>query len=142
MSDRLPLKWHSNYAAIQNLLLSQEKLVANGAIYPRWIEGSDRFWYERGTLAAIERRIVDALGGTNRLAFKTGTMAQALETKLDAKIDRCGLVQRRAAEERVESSRLRPLRRGHKSSHQARSRSRDGWPITNSLLILSEATDA
>ena len=57
MSEQFPLEWHSNYAAIQNRLLSEEKLVANGAIYPRWIEGSDHFWYELRILADFEYRV-------------------------------------------------------------------------------------
>ena len=74
-SEQLPLERHTKYATIQSTLPPHEKLVANGLIYPRWIEGSDGFSYERRTLVDIEYRIFDAQDATNRLAFDTETMA-------------------------------------------------------------------
>ena len=84
--------WRRRYATIQNLLGPQERLVANGAVYPRWIAGSDLFWYERLTPNGLEYRIVDAQDGSNRLAFTFEAIAKSLEQRFDARIDRDALM--------------------------------------------------
>lgn len=80
--------WRGRYATIQVLLGGHEKLVANGAVHPRWIEDKDVFWYERGTPNGIEYRVVDARDGSNRLAFTGEAIAKALESRLGIEIDR------------------------------------------------------
>lgn len=80
--------WRGRYATIQSLLGGHEKLVANGAVYPRWIEDKDVFWYERDTPNGIEYRIVDAHDGSNRLAFTVEAIANALASRLGIDIDR------------------------------------------------------
>lgn len=86
--SRSPANWRSKYATIQSLLGPQEKLVANGAVYPRWIEDKDVFWYERQTPEGIEYRIVNGHDGSNRLAFAFEAIAKTLEDRFEAKIDR------------------------------------------------------
>jgi len=84
----MPDSWREKYAIIQSLLLHDHKMVANGAVYPRWIEDSNNFWYERQTATGVEYRIVEAKSGNNRLGFAFEELAEALESKLDVKIDR------------------------------------------------------
>jgi dipeptidyl aminopeptidase/acylaminoacyl peptidase len=86
--SRDSVDWRSRYATIQLLLGRHDELVANGAVYPRWIEGRDIFWYERQTSNGTEYRIVDAHDGTNRLAFRFDTIAKALEDRFETGIDR------------------------------------------------------
>ena len=64
----MPDSWREKYAIIQSLLLHDHKMVANGAVYPRWIEDSNNFWYERQTATGVEYRIVEAKSGNNRHA--------------------------------------------------------------------------
>lgn len=73
--------WAERYAAIQRLS-DVDALVHNAAVYPRWIEGSATFWYERQTGVGLEYRIVDATTGENRLCVAHRDLVEALSQRL------------------------------------------------------------
>jgi dipeptidyl aminopeptidase/acylaminoacyl peptidase len=80
--------WRRRYTMCLRLLGPPEQLVANGAVYPRWIADSTLFWYERHTPEGLEYRIVDAQDGSNRLGFTLEAIANSLEARFDTSIDR------------------------------------------------------
>lgn len=53
-------------------------LLPNTFVVVHWLGGRDAFWYERGTAADHEYRIVDAATGMQRLAFDHALLASAL----------------------------------------------------------------
>jgi hypothetical protein len=54
------------------------KLVYSTSVNPRWIEGSERFWYEWNTAAGKVFTIVDPVAGTKRLLFDNDKLAAEL----------------------------------------------------------------
>ena len=55
-----------------------EKLVHSTSIRPRWIEGSERFWYEWETSDGTRYMIVDPAEGTRRQIFDNDWLAAEL----------------------------------------------------------------
>lgn len=54
------------------------RVVMNDAVFAHWIENSSSFWYIRETKDGKEFRLVNAVAGTNTLAFNHEAMAKAL----------------------------------------------------------------
>ncbi|HKR87713.1 MAG TPA: DPP IV N-terminal domain-containing protein [Phenylobacterium sp.] len=82
MSD---LSWAERYEFAQAALLA-EHCVANGAVYPIWLDES-RFWYKRSGETGPEYCIVDAATGERRIAVTQAALALALAAELKTSID-------------------------------------------------------
>lgn len=54
------------------------RLVYTTAVNPRWIQGSERFWYEYTTAAGKVFQLVDPVAGTKRLLFDNDRIAAEL----------------------------------------------------------------
>jgi dipeptidyl aminopeptidase/acylaminoacyl peptidase len=54
------------------------KLVYSTAVNPRWIEGTERFWYEWETAAGKTFSLVDPVAGTKRSIFDNARLAAEL----------------------------------------------------------------
>ncbi len=67
------------YARAERLLPGNAtKLTSDLTIRPRWIEGSDRFWYRWKSLAGVEFVLVDPASGEVKAAFDHEVLAAAL----------------------------------------------------------------
>jgi len=67
------------YARAERLLPGNAtKLSSDLTIRPRWIEGSDRFWYRWKSLAGVEFMLVDPASGEVKAAFDHQRLAAAL----------------------------------------------------------------
>ncbi len=83
----------SDYALPQVLLAAAQK-VRNGAIYPRWLESGERFWYERRATHGVEYRIIEASTGAVHSSFTRAEIAAALSQQLEADVDAESLILR------------------------------------------------
>src|ERR1700683_5448369 len=54
--------------------------VKNGMVIPRWIAGTDTFWYRHQTASGYTVLLVDAATGRKQPAFDDAALAQALAT--------------------------------------------------------------
>ncbi|MFN2325612.1 MAG: S9 family peptidase, partial [Gemmatimonadales bacterium] len=54
------------------------RLVNTTSVNPRWIQGSERFWYEYTTAAGKMFQLVDPVAGTRRLLFDNDRLAAEL----------------------------------------------------------------
>ena len=67
------------YVRAERLLpLNAGKLTSDLVIKPRWINGSDRFWYRWKSLTGIEFVLVEPSTGERKAAFDHGRLAAAL----------------------------------------------------------------
>ncbi len=64
-----------------------KNVFRNTSILPRWIEGSDNFWYLRHAKEGKEFRLVDASQATNQPAFDHRQLASALAEASQKEID-------------------------------------------------------
>ena len=71
-----------NYRYERARLFEQEALsktlALNSSLYPKWIEGTDCFVYERETKTGKEYRLIDALATTDNIAFDHIALAHTL----------------------------------------------------------------
>jgi dipeptidyl-peptidase-4 len=81
MTDIVPADWPKAYARVQEMMFADEA-VWNGQVYPRWIEDTGRFWYERAGSEGTEYRIVDAATGRGWVVTSHNAIAEALSTRL------------------------------------------------------------
>jgi dipeptidyl-peptidase-4 len=77
--------WRERYARAQAMLRAPEE-VANGAVFPHWLDDG-RFWYRRRGADGIEVRIVDAATGEGRTLFRQADVAHALGAQIGRAID-------------------------------------------------------
>lgn len=77
--------WNERYAIAQSLQLAAD-LVANGTVYPHWID-DECFWYERRGRDGAEYRVVAASTGQARAVLTKCAVARSLSVHLDAEVD-------------------------------------------------------
>jgi len=58
--------------------MRMSRLVYSTAVQPRWIQGSERFWYEWNTAAGRTYWLVDPVAGTRRVLFDNERIAAEL----------------------------------------------------------------
>ncbi len=77
-SDQCEPMWQ-RYARAERLLpVNAPKLTSDLLIKPRWIEGSDRFWYRWQSLSGVEFILVDPATGERKAAFDHERLAAVL----------------------------------------------------------------
>ncbi|WP_219895037.1 S9 family peptidase [Aquisediminimonas profunda] len=84
------MNWSWRYDYAQSLLFAGE-WVANGAVFPTWID-EDRFWYERRGNDGDEYRVVDASDGNTILSVARSTIAGVLSGYFGVQIDKDKLI--------------------------------------------------
>jgi dipeptidyl aminopeptidase/acylaminoacyl peptidase len=67
--------------------LAERKQARNCDVYPRWIGGTDRFWYARDTPLGHEWVVVDAAARTKAPAFDHAMLASVLGRALGRTVD-------------------------------------------------------
>lgn len=77
--------WNERYAIAQSLQFAAD-LVANGTVYPHWID-DEYFWYERRGRDGAEYRVVAASTGQARAVLTKCAVARSLSVHLDAEVD-------------------------------------------------------
>ena len=58
--------------------MRMSRLVHSTTVTPRWIQGSERFWYEYTTAAGKKFQLVDPVAGTKRVMFDNDRIAAEL----------------------------------------------------------------
>ena len=70
--------WAETYARAERLLPDHLKDLAFGLrVRPKWIEGTDRFWYQHRTREGEEIVLVDATAGTREMVSEPPETAPA-----------------------------------------------------------------
>ena len=87
----------ARYQRAQTLMQGvwSQELVQNDSLFPHWIEGVDCFWYERSykvgknppVKIGKEYRLVNASTGANEAAFDHASLALALSSAVNEKVD-------------------------------------------------------
>ncbi len=90
----MPRNWTAAYQTINTLAAGGDDLVANGAIYPRWINDGNAFWYDRQTDDDVEFRLVEAVNGDNRVIVSRAELTRHLSKALDLDLDPSKIVLR------------------------------------------------
>lgn len=91
MSDKSSTEWRDVYARVQEMMFADES-VQNGQIYPRWIEDTGHFWYERAGSAGTEYRIVEAASGRGWIATTLPAIGNAISACLGRMVSTADLL--------------------------------------------------